>query len=112
MGLLARWCVAISAALAAFGACWSGLQAGAGVDAGVALGVAVVPFTVVLTLGAAWAAQAKTADDNPAGTAGPVVPGHVDGDVHGPVLGPGSELRGATISWSQGGGRAPPMRCG
>ncbi len=53
MGLLARWCVAISAALAAFGACWSGLQAGAGVDAGVALGVAVVPFTVVLTLGAA-----------------------------------------------------------
>jgi hypothetical protein len=59
MGLWGRWFVATCASIAAFIAFWWGMRLGFHMDSATALGVAAVPFTIVLTLGGAWADQAR-----------------------------------------------------
>lgn len=63
MKLLIRWSAAITVALVLFLACWAGLDFGAGMDSGQALGWSVVPFTIGLTAGAAWADRARKTSD-------------------------------------------------
>ena len=61
-----RWSVAATLALLTFVACWGGLKFGGGLDSGQALGWSVVPFSLALALGGAWADKARAKHGRPA----------------------------------------------
>jgi tetratricopeptide (TPR) repeat protein len=113
-----RWAATAAGALAAFGGCWWGLQAGAGLNAGLAVAVSVVPFTAALALGGAWANDQS--NGRTAVHIGPSVSespsGQAIGVAQGPVFGPGSVFTGASIVFGdtvdRGGPRAEPRKRG
>lgn len=69
VSLARRWSVAVLISLAVFGGCWWGIDAGTSVGNAIALAIAVVPFTIAISLGGAWAERARPEDGQDDGNA-------------------------------------------
>lgn len=110
MGLWARLSVTAVASLVAGAGLWAALDA-VGADPGIAGGAAAGLVTVVVTLGAVWASQARESIA-PTAEGGALVSGSPSGQAvgqaHAPVFGPGSDFTGATFTFHPPPPRGPP----
>jgi hypothetical protein len=97
-----RWLVAVMVALAAFGACWLGLEASHVLDTATDVGISSVPLVVLLAVLGAWAERARKQEsarpqaslevrDSPLSQA----VGRIEGGI---TIGPGASFPGAVFN--------------
>jgi hypothetical protein len=68
--LCGRWASVTVLAVAGFAGCWAILQFWDGVEAPVALGWAILPFSILMALGGAWADRARKDDQSESAPSG------------------------------------------